>query len=744
MSKTLQKRTGLIIELCLLFAGLLLVAINILRGSSIVALKPYIAILLFVLEIYFLVRFFILFKVRISTVLLGILFLVLIYFQIRYFIHAMLNPHPKQREWDILYVAFFQLILLVLTAVPVFSRSLRTSLISFDKKLKGTGPWIFILSLVLWTGMVLIYSPITVFTSSWREFDIAVVQLFSWLLIYLIAFLTISYVLYRLVPMELKALLIRVMFIAAVVFWFYTYILPGDFGHLDKFEFSNPGLLSHSVRLYQFLEMAGILTVSVFLLFLLQRFPKKIMVVLVVLNLMAFGQTLANLFSSGALKSEIIKENRAVGVEPPDYAPDLLSFSREQNVLIIMLDMFCGGFIPDILDANPGLYREYEGFTWYANVLSTSDVTYGSIPSMVGGSEYTVDEIGDSKNISLSERYREAFRFYPDFFQSRDFSVSFADTSFLSLTDLVQDDEVLLGESKDFIHYWQHSLDSETLGEISISSAEYSRIFAVIGLFKGSPFLLKRKIYDGSSWLNANSGNERTLHAVRTLALLDLAPELSSADSPRKTFKYISSEFSHLPWSIDSTGQISKKFIKDEPLNTYYPELNMIFLNPVAPFNTWVKTLKVLARWFDWMKKEGIYDNTRIIIVSDHGYSGIDPMFEGFKVIQDDKGRVLNGTGRIHPLLLVKDFYQKGDLVRSDHFVTNSDTAAIATMGISGKDPLENPLNFNSDNRELIVSFVPSTLAKNGEYTYQINGQFCVKANIFEKKNWTDILHSEE
>ena len=209
MSKTLQKRTGLIIELCLLFAGLLLVAINILRGSSIVALKPYIAILLFVLEIYFLVRFFILFKVRISTVLLGILFLVLIYFQIRYFIHAMLNPHPKQREWDILYVAFFQLILLVLTAVPVFSRSLRTSLISFDKKLKGTGPWIFILSLVLWTGMVLIYSPITVFTSSWREFDIAVVQLFSWLLIYLIAFLTISYVLYRLVPMELKALLIN-------------------------------------------------------------------------------------------------------------------------------------------------------------------------------------------------------------------------------------------------------------------------------------------------------------------------------------------------------------------------------------------------------------------------------------------------------------------------------------------------------------------------------------------------------
>ena len=192
----------------------------------------------------------------------------------------------------------------------------------------------------------------------------------------LVSFFAISYAFYYLFPQEIKILLVRVMFIAAVIFWFYTYIVPGDFGHLDKFEFSNPGILSHSVRLYQFLEMAGILAVSIFLIFLLQRFSKKILVVLVVLNLMAFGQTMSNIFSSGVLKNTVTEKNISEEGFPPDYASELLSFSREQNVLVIMLDMFCGGFIPDILDANPELYKNFEGFTWYANTLSTSDCTY--------------------------------------------------------------------------------------------------------------------------------------------------------------------------------------------------------------------------------------------------------------------------------------------------------------------------------------------------------------------------------
>jgi len=737
-----KKHTFIILDICLIIAGLLLTAPNVLRGSSIVAIKPYIASLAFGIELYFLARFYIQFKFRLVSILWGLLLALIIYFQIRYFIYALLNPLPKQLELNMFYMAIFQFIFLILVAIPIIARSQYDGLISLESKLEGKGSRLFILSLVLWSSMVLVYSPLTVYTSSWSEFDISMLLLTVWLLAYLLITFTVLITIYHLVPGELKLLLIWLMFLISVIFWFYTYIFPGDFGHLDKFIFSKPGILAHSVRLYQLLEMVSILAVSFPLILLLQRFPKKIMVVMVILNLMAFGQTLANVVSSGVFESKILKEDITSDEEPPAYASDLFSFSREQNVLIIMLDMFCGGFIPEILDKNPELYQEYEGFTWYANVLTTSDCTYGSIPSMVGGAQYTVDKMGENPNVTISEQYRKAYSFYPDFFKSNDFSVSFADPSYLSLSGLSQDNDILLGKSRDFLYYWQNKQKSKDVEDLNISTAEYSRIFAAIGLFKGSPFLLKRKIYDGSSWLKANSGNETTLHAKTNLALLDLAPELSNTDSPRKTFKYISNELSHLPWSIDGEGNISKNYIKEEAANIYYPDLNMIFINPQIPYNSAAKILKVLAQWFKWMKKEGVYDLTRIIIVSDHGYSGIDPMSKDIMVIKDDTGKVLEGSGRLHPLLMVKDFYRNGDLIRSDHFLTNADTAALATEGISSKDPFENPLNINSDSRELVTSFVPTTEGKNGKYRYKLFGQFRVKGSIFKNENWVDLLHS--
>jgi phosphoesterase RecJ-like protein len=41
-----------------------------------------------------------------------------------------------------------------------------------------------------------------------------------------------------------------------------------------------------------------------------------------------------------------------------------------------------------------------------------------------------------------------------------------------------------------------------------------------------------------------------------------------------------------------------------------------------------------LGEWFDWMKAEGVYDNTRIIIVADHGCDNGD--FEEMKCTKMD------------------------------------------------------------------------------------------------------------
>ena len=62
--------------------------------------------------------------------------------------------------------------------------------------------------------------------------------------------------------------------------------------------------------------------------------------------------------------------------------------------------------------------------------------------------------------------------------------------------------------------------------------------------------------------------------------------------------------------------------------------------------------LQELGEWFDWLRQEGLYDNTRILLVSDHGYE-LWQMLDFVYPTGDDLGSYL-------PLLLVKDFDSHG------------------------------------------------------------------------------------
>ena len=85
----------------------------------------------------------------------------------------------------------------------------------------------------------------------------------------------------------------------------------------------------------------------------------------------------------------------------------------------------------------------------------------------------------------------------------------------------------------------------------------------------------------------------------------------------------------------------------------------------------------MLAKWFDYLREQGVYDNTRIILVSDHGknLSQFD-----YKCGEQDIEAFM-------PLLMVKDFNAKGFTINYD-FMTNGDTPAIAMKNI-----IDNPQN---------------------------------------------------
>ena len=99
----------------------------------------------------------------------------------------------------------------------------------------------------------------------------------------------------------------------------------------------------------------------------------------------------------------------------------------------------------------------------------------------------------------------------------------------------------------------------------------------------------------------------------------------------------------------------------------------------IAHYQTNMAALMELGAWFDELRAAGIYDNTRIIIVSDHGRDlGI------FDTTATDPTQDIE---MYLPMLLVKDFGTTG-FTTSDEFMTNADVPTLAMEGL-----IENPTN---------------------------------------------------
>ena len=351
----IPERTMSLTETFLGLPGFLMVFLNILLDDRQPVIKIFLAIVAIGIILFYLYRYYRKVNLRILTVLFTAFQIVLLILIAKYFLRAIRNPHPDQNSLNFLYVSFFQFILLLIAALPVVTRVYQHSLCGFLSKLGGKAATLYILALILFASLITLYSPLTVYFSSWEELNLSSMNLAGWLLSYFFA-LTISGIfLYCLMPKEIRVILVATAVVAAAVFWTYTYLIPGDFGHMDNFQLSEPGSLLHPNSLHQILEVFGLILGVSALIFLLMRFPGKVFAGLVILNLMSFGQFATNVIGSKAINRNT--KNMAMGRDEvlPPSARELLSFSDEQNVLVIMLDMFSGGTIPAILENNPDI-----------------------------------------------------------------------------------------------------------------------------------------------------------------------------------------------------------------------------------------------------------------------------------------------------------------------------------------------------------------------------------------------------
>jgi hypothetical protein len=145
--------------------------------------------------------------------------------------------------------------------------------------------------------------------------------------------------------------------------------------------------------------------------------------------------------------------------------------------------------------------------------------------------------------------------------------------------------------------------------------------------------------------------------------------------------------------------------------------------------------IKRLSDWFEFLKKENIYDNTRIILVSDHG-----PEFNFFV-----KTGLPFNVDQFNPLLLVKDFNASGELKTDMTFMSNADVPYLTLTDI-----IDNPVNpFTGNNISTERKNSPLYIAISGEihlsgrtatqFYLNQNIDYFVSDNIFIPENWIPV-----
>lgn len=349
----------------------------------------------------------------------------------------------------------------------------------------------------------------------------------------------------------------------------------------------------------------------------------------------------------------------------------------EKNILVLFLDRAVNSYFPYIMDQFPELNEAFSGFTWYPNCLSFSKVTNQAFPSMIGGYEYTPFEMDKRDNELLSKKHDEAVLVMPRLFSDAGYKTTISGVPYMNydqgltqdyaFTNVVRSGGVGLNKFKE-----------EFAEQLSISNSDFytdktCKYFSIMNILYPP---LRSFITNGTDYYYCKLSYSFNTLYLNSFAELYYMNQAFSFDSDAPTYTFIGNDTTHEFMILD-------KDYMPSVIGANNPPAPDCAYDDVTPTNGWhvnVAALMQVGKILKTLKDNNAYDNTRIIVVADHG-SGI-PMkaFQGFT---DTTACNLN------PLLLVKDFGATGSYKTDSTLVTNAETRNFATkdLGLSNTNP---------------------------------------------------------
>lgn len=403
----------------------------------------------------------------------------------------------------------------------------------------------------------------------------------------------------------------------------------------------------------------------------------------------------------------------------------------KENVIVIMQDRLFIPYVDYILNNHPEISEKFEGFTFYKNTSSFGPLTMIGTPGLFGGYDYTPYEINKRTNQTLQEKHNQALLTMPSLFLNEGWNVTVSDLPYENyleypVTDMYKDFPNIkrinvMGTYSD-LWYEQHDVPKSQYFSSSIK-----RNFIWFAFFKMVPPILRFGIYGHEYWRSFNEFEKKS-YFIDNYSTLEYLPELFSFNSDKSSFIMWDNELTHDGYLLQAP-----EFIPVD--NVDNSKFNDLYINN-TDYHTQFAALYRISLLLEKLKDEDVYDNTKIIIVSDHGIPDLKK--EYFKNFTN---RPFN-PARKTATLLVKDFNSKGDFVTDMSFMTNADTPYLATKDIieNATNPFTgNALKVENKNDYMKISFAngqSTRIRNNTKFTISDNEWATVKDNIFENSNW--------
>jgi hypothetical protein len=389
-------------------------------------------------------------------------------------------------------------------------------------------------------------------------------------------------------------------------------------------------------------------------------------------------------------------------------AEGMFDLSRSRNAIHIVLDGFQSEMFHEILEEDrEALDRSWSGATFYADHLGAFPSTIVSIPAMLTGTVYR-----NERNLQ---------RYIRDHFEKGSLFKALRAGGFRvdSVTGMQYD-------NRSATHFFR-------VPRPYVSYPEYVEFaawqLADMSLFRHAPHILRPKIHNGEAWrlqsmLGPGDTRSRRLHSVNgAVVLAELTGRVRVAtDEP--LYKFIHVGIPHLPVAVDA---------------------DCSFIGTVRATREHYKAqarcaVRRVSALLDRMKELGVYDNSLVVISSDHG-NGFRPV----KFVHDRQlpaGALSSVAGRSMALLIVKAPGQTGP-VRVSYAptaITDIPATVLDAMGVKHDLPGASVLGLAEDAaRPRVFTMYDWEHDDWGQQYFEALDVMEVRGRLLDGNSWTPV-----